>query len=216
MDLTRAATAGVSIYDVCDSDSSGWEAVYSILLQPGQDFAELKEELNFDEPIFDLLFLYCSVFHPSMERWRLFILDHAARLFGESSAMVMWENETGIASSDLARLGFRRIAGTELLFRPNMVVNDYSQDSLEQDGRDADLFEVDGQIGTSRVGMESTDGTASRVKPSSALLRCEGEPCGLADGLITHGTNRDPGGRGKNLSSPLSESLAPSASNTSH
>lgn len=147
LDLTRAATAGVSIYDVCDSDSSGWEAVYSILLQPGQDFAEPKEELNFDEPIFDLLFLYCSVFHPSMDRWRLFILDHAARLFGESSAMVMWGNETGLASSDLARLGFRRIAGTTLLFRPNMLVNDYSQDSLEQDSREADLFEVDGQLG---------------------------------------------------------------------
>ncbi len=147
LDLTRAATAGVSVYNICDADSSGWEAVYSILLQPGQYFDELKSELNFDEPIFDILFLYCSIFHPSMDRWRMFIIDHAARLLGESSAMVMWENTTEIPPSDLARLGFRRIAGTGLLFRPNMLVDDYSQSSLEQDTQEAMYFEVDREIG---------------------------------------------------------------------
>lgn len=126
LNLARPAEAGVHVYDVCDADSSGWEAVYTYLLQRGQYGDELKAEFGLNEPVFDVLFLYRSVFHPAIAPWRPIILHHASCLFGEESAMVMWENETDLPKSELARLGFRRIAGTELLFKPNMLIDDYS------------------------------------------------------------------------------------------
>ena len=38
----------------------------------------------------------------------------------------MWKHTTDLESKELASLGFRIIAGSELLFRPNMLENGYS------------------------------------------------------------------------------------------
>ena len=127
LDLIRAETSGQDVLDVCDADSAGWEAVYSALFEPGEDFVELRRDFNFNDPVLDVLFLHRSAFHRSIYDLRMFIVDHAACLFGETTALVMWNSETGIPDSDLAKLGFRKIAGHELLFRPNMLVNAYDR-----------------------------------------------------------------------------------------
>jgi hypothetical protein len=127
LDLTRVETSGEDVLSVCDAHSAEWEAVYSALFDAGSNFVELRRDFNFDDPVFDVFFLHRSVFHRSVNDWRMFIVDHAARLFGESSALVMWHRETGIADADLATLGFRKIAGHKLLFRPNMLENTYDR-----------------------------------------------------------------------------------------
>ena len=125
LNLSRVESCGEDLLHVCDADSTGWEAVYSALFELGEDFIELRRDFDFHDPVLDVLFLHRSVFHPSINDWRMFIVDHAAGLFGESSALVMWKDETGLPASDLAKLGFRQIAGQELLFRPNMLKNAY-------------------------------------------------------------------------------------------
>lgn len=133
LDLTRAETAGEDVLMVCDADSGGWEAVYGALFEEQEDFAELRRDFHFEEPIFGVLFLHQSVFHKSVHAFKMFILHHAAGLFGESTALVMWDGQTDLSNTDLARLGFRRIAGHGLLFRPNMLRCSYdAADDAEQ------------------------------------------------------------------------------------
>ena len=126
LDLVRAEIEKVSVYDICDADSGGWEAVYKALFEPGLDFAGIRRDFNFTNPINHVLFLYRSVFHPVLRNWESFILDHVAALFREDSALVMWKDETNLSDRELAQLGFRIVAGHDLLFRPNMLSHEYS------------------------------------------------------------------------------------------
>jgi hypothetical protein len=139
LDLGRAMTEGEDVYDICDTDSAGWESVYTALFEPELDFAEIRRDFEFYDPINHVLFLHRSVFHPVLRDWQSFIIDHVSTLFGEDSAMVMWKNETDLSDRELARLGFRVIAGHELLFRPNMLKNDYSALADDRDVFDLDV-----------------------------------------------------------------------------
>jgi len=124
LDIIRAETAGESIYDVCDADSSGWEHVFAGLFEPGTQ-AEWRSDFRLDEPICHLLFMHRSVFHPILRDWQSYIIDHVANLAGEDSAFVMWKGETDLSDNELARLGFRVIAGEDLRMRPNMYKHEY-------------------------------------------------------------------------------------------
>jgi hypothetical protein len=143
LDLVRAETTGENVHDICDADSGGWEAVYAALFEPALDFAEIRGDFKFNDPINHLLFLYRSVFHPVLRDWESFILDHVATLFGEDSALVMWKKETDLSDRELARLGFRIVAGHDLLFRPNMLRHEYCASS---DDRDLLDFSVDKSV----------------------------------------------------------------------
>ena len=139
LDLSRATVAGENIYEVCDADSSGWENVYAALFEPSSDphDPDLREDFEFDEPIFNLLFVYRTVFHPSLRPWQSFIMHHVSELGGDMSATIMWKSETSLSTAELGRLGFRMIAGEDLLFLPNMLQQEYSPDE------EGELFELE-------------------------------------------------------------------------
>jgi hypothetical protein len=137
LDVSRAEYAGEDIYELCDADSAGWEGVCAALFELVGDSVELRGELEFDEPINHVLFLYQMVFHPVLRDWQSFILDHVATLFGEDSALVMWRGKTDLTDLELSDLGFRIISGHKLLFRPNMMQNEYS--ALEDERNVQDL-----------------------------------------------------------------------------
>ncbi len=56
----------------------------------------------------------------------------------------MWKGETDLSDKEFASLGFRIVAGHDLLFRPNMLKNEY--DSLE-DRRNPIDIEVEDDVG---------------------------------------------------------------------
>ena len=64
-----------------------------------------------------VMFVYGAVFHPSIHPYRQGILDAALKLFGEESVAVMWKDTSGLSETELADLGFCKIAGSELIFR---------------------------------------------------------------------------------------------------
>ena len=132
LDIGRAATAGEDVYEVCDADSSGWEAVFAGLFEPGGQ-GEWRSDFGFVEPIDHLLFMYHSVFHPALREWQAYIIDHVAALFGHESAFVMWQSETDLTDTELAALGFRIIAGSNLRLRPNMLRHEYDASDDERD-----------------------------------------------------------------------------------
>lgn len=137
LDVSRVVVMGEDLYDVCDCDSAGWEAVFKAIFEPGGE-GEWRSDLGIDDPINNVLFMHKAVFHPSLREWQRFIIDHAATLYGHDSAFVMWKGETDLTDKELAELGFRIVAGTDLRVRPNMFQNAYDG---EQDERETfDLF----------------------------------------------------------------------------
>jgi hypothetical protein len=133
LDIGRAEVAGENLYEICDADSAGWEGVYAALFEPEGEYGEIRRDFDFYEPIDHVLFLYKMVFHPAIRSWQSFILDHTATLFGHMSALTMWKGMTDLTDIEMSQLGFRIIAGQNLLFRPNMMKNEYSADEEKRD-----------------------------------------------------------------------------------
>ena len=136
--LARPFEDGEDIYQICDADSAGWEAVFAGLFEPGTQ-AEWRKDFRFDEQISNLLFMYQAVFHPALVNWQQFIIDHVANLTGDDSAFVMWKGTTDLDDKQLSDLGFRIVAGTGLRFRVNCFQNEYS---ASEDARNVNAIEV--------------------------------------------------------------------------
>jgi serine/threonine protein kinase len=64
------------------------------------------------------------------------ILHAAFTLFGELSLAVMWKDTTGLPEAELADLGFRKVAGSDLIFRHSALRTPFG-DRFPK-GRDAD------------------------------------------------------------------------------
>ncbi len=139
LDIANAERDGASVLHVCDADSSGWTGVYEATIEPAVNFAKIREDFGFDDPINGLLFLYSAVFHPDLSDWQRFVIDSVCSMFPEDTAMVMWKWTTQLSDKELASLGFRIVAGSDLLFRPNMLPREYS---AAEDGRDPIDLEV--------------------------------------------------------------------------
>jgi hypothetical protein len=109
-----AIVAGQSLFEVCDNDSQGLHEMHVLLTGGGQEF---RRDLEIVEITDHVLFLYRAVFHPVVHAYRQAILRAAFTMFGEASAAVMWMDVSGLSDSELADLGFQKIAGAELIFR---------------------------------------------------------------------------------------------------
>lgn len=139
LDIAGAERDGASVLHVCDADSSGWTRVYEATIEPAVDFAMIRQDFGFDDPINGLLFLHSAVFHWDLLDWQRFVIDSVCSMFPDDTAMVMWKGTTQLSDKELASLGFRMVAGSDLLFRPNMLPREYS---AEEDGRDPIDLEV--------------------------------------------------------------------------
>ena len=126
LDIMRAEIEGESVLNVCDADSGGWSSVYSALIEPAAGEAKIRKDFCFDDPVNGLVFLHRTAFHPSLRDWQRLIIDRICGMFREDTAAVMWRKETDMTDKELASLGFRIVAGCDLLFRPNMFRNEYS------------------------------------------------------------------------------------------
>ncbi|MCR9209723.1 MAG: hypothetical protein NXI28_15940 [bacterium] len=126
LDILRAETAGQSIVHVCDADSQNWEMVYSATIEPAIDFAGIRKDFGFDDPVHGLVFIHQVVLHPSLRDWQQMILDSICDMFPSETATVMIRGITELPDRALAELGFRIVAGHDVLFRPNMLKNDYT------------------------------------------------------------------------------------------
>ncbi len=138
LDINRAQKLGHPVVHVCDADSASWERVYSTVIEPSHDFDEIRKDFGFDDPIDGVLYLRQSVFHPSLRDWQRLIVDQICNMFPESTATVMSKSETDMNDKERASVGFRMIAGSDLLFRPNMIKNEY--EAINDDRDPLDLF----------------------------------------------------------------------------
>ena len=143
LDMTRVESAGETVLEVCDADSDGWVDVYNSILEVKGRQAQLKEEFDFDDPIYNIAFLRAFVFGPSLQEWRKFIIAHVADMFSFDTATVMRKGHQEFSKPDLAELGFWSISGTDLLFRPNTHRHPYDPVQEERDVLDAEACQFD-------------------------------------------------------------------------
>lgn len=130
----NALVDGVSLFEICDNDSQGLHEVHTILTKGKQEF---RLDLKINEPVDHVMFLYGAVFHPSIHAYRQGILAATFRLFGEMSLAVMWKDTSSLSESELADLGFCKIAGSDLIFRHSAVRTKFGDE--HPTGQDADV-----------------------------------------------------------------------------
>ena len=122
---STAELDGESLFDACDSDSQGLYEVYRILTDKAGQF---RHDLAIDEPVADVLFIYSYVLHPEFAKYRCGILESSLMLFGCESLVVMWMDEGELNQAELASLGFRRIAGEDLIYRHSALRTSFSDE----------------------------------------------------------------------------------------
>lgn len=133
LDVARIEEEGVNVWEVCDADSQGWLSVCSAMLEPTAKYAEYRKEIGIDHPVLGLVFIHRAVFHSSMRDWQGMIVDSVSRMFSGETSTMMWRETTGMTDRELASLGFRIVAGEDLLFRPNMMRSEYEPANDDRD-----------------------------------------------------------------------------------
>ena len=120
-----AQTHGMSLFDVCDQDSQGLYETYVALFD---DKGEFQPELNITEPADSLIFVWRAVLHSRIRPYLQGVIDAIGTLFGNETVLAMWHRTTNLTDAQLASLGFRRIAGSELIYRHSALKSDFSDE----------------------------------------------------------------------------------------
>jgi hypothetical protein len=74
-----------------------------------------------------VIFVYRIVLHADVVVYRQEIMEAVITLFGHESLAETWRDTGGFSESELAELGFRKIAGEELIFRHSAFKTPYSE-----------------------------------------------------------------------------------------
>ena len=112
------------LFDICDNDSQGLHEVYRTLTNKK---GKIRADLKAYEVVDHVIFVYRIVLHPDLAFCRQAILDSMITLFGHESLAVMWKGTGDFTESELADLGFCKIAGEELIFRHSAFKTPFSE-----------------------------------------------------------------------------------------
>ena len=115
---------GASLFDICDNDSEGVYAVYRTLTNKK---GRIRTDLKADEVVDHVIFVYRIVLHPDLEFCHQAILESVITLFGHESLALMWKDTGHFSESELAELGFCKIAGEDLIFRHSAFKTPFSE-----------------------------------------------------------------------------------------
>ena len=118
-----AQTEGMPLFDVCDQDSQGLHETYVALFD---EQGEFQPELNIDEPVDSLIFVWRAVLHSRLRPYLQGVIDTIGTLFSNETVLAMWHGTTDLSDAELASLGFRRIAGSELIYRHSALRSDFT------------------------------------------------------------------------------------------
>ncbi|MDB2687027.1 hypothetical protein N9Y42_07415 [Mariniblastus sp.] len=122
--IAAARIDGEDVDDIFDADSQGLHDAFSALFKAD---GELQEELDVNEYVSNLIFLWDATFHPVLEPYACGILDTIGTLFGEDSVFATWHKTTGLSDAKLVELGFNKIAGSHLIFRHSAFITPFSR-----------------------------------------------------------------------------------------
>jgi len=113
------------------------------VLTNGNDPQELRDDLEIELPVSDVLFVYRIVLHPDLQSGdRIAILNAAIRAVTTDDALVvMWNNadyNTQFTEKEFADLRFAKIAGGNLIYRDLHYQTTFDKEYPQ--GREVDLI----------------------------------------------------------------------------
>ena len=120
-----AQVDGMSLFDVCDEDSQGLHDAYVALFDESGEF---QSELNLEDPADTLIFIWRAVVHSRLLPYLQGVIATIGSLFSEATVVAMWHSTTGLSDAELASLGFRRIAGSGLIYRHTALRSDFTNE----------------------------------------------------------------------------------------
>ena len=88
---------------------------------------KVRPEFEIDDVFIHVMFVYRVVLHPEILPHAKAILDAAVDLLGQDALIVMWRGLGNVPDADLAEIGFRKIAGTELICRQSTLRSRFSE-----------------------------------------------------------------------------------------
>ena len=115
---------GESLFDICNNDSQGLCEVYRTLTNKK---GRIRTDLKAYEVVDHVIFVYRIVLHPDLVFCRQAIIESVVTLFGHESLAVMWKDTGPFSESELAELGFCKIAGEQLIFRHSAFKTPFSE-----------------------------------------------------------------------------------------
>ena len=135
------------LFEVCDADSAGLSWACDALFPRGS--GELHPELNPDhDVVFRFMFIHRAAFLPLVTAEQRMIFMHlvADRFMDGEGVVIMGQTTVDLAPSQLAELGYRRIAGTDFVFCFAARTNSFSDAfDLDEGGIVVVLPETAGQ-----------------------------------------------------------------------
>jgi hypothetical protein len=120
-----AQVDGMPLFDVCDQDSQGLHDAYVALFD---ETGEFQSELNLDDHADTLIFIWRAVVHPRLLPYLQGVIATIGSMFSEATVVAMWHSTTGLSDAELAALGFRRIAGSGLIYRHSALKSDFTDE----------------------------------------------------------------------------------------
>ena len=92
------------------------------------DNGEFQSELNLDDHADTLIFIWRAVIHSRLLPYLQGVIATIGSLFSEATVVAMWQSTTGLSDAELASLGFRRIAGSGLIYRHTALRSDFTNE----------------------------------------------------------------------------------------
>ncbi|MDA1014665.1 MAG: hypothetical protein O3A00_09470 [Planctomycetota bacterium] len=120
-----AQAEGMPLFDVCDQDSGGLHETYVALFD---EQGEFQPELDIEDPADSLIFVWRAVLHSRLRPYLQGVIETIGTLFGNHCVLGMWHRTTDLSDTELATLGFRRIAGSKLIYRLSALRSDFTDD----------------------------------------------------------------------------------------
>ena len=140
--ISDAQVEGMSLFDVFDEDSQGLHDAYVALFD---DHGEFQNELNLEDHADTLIFIWRAVVHPRLRPYLQGVIATVGAMFSEATVVAMWHSTTGLSDPELASLGFRRIAGSGLIYRHSALRSEFTDDHptgmdvpLDLEGQESD------------------------------------------------------------------------------
>ncbi len=128
--VTEAVNRGEDLFIVCDADSAILEAAYWALFD---EKGETKEDLDIEPGWNNLLYIEAVESEPEYQETTLAVrlIETAIAIFCSDGLVIAVEEAFDLTIEEWRQLGFKRIAGSEFVFRDQLRVNPYGEGSAD-------------------------------------------------------------------------------------
>jgi ribosomal protein S18 acetylase RimI-like enzyme len=122
--VTEAVNRGEDLHEVCDADSAVLEAAYWAVFDEN---GETKDELDIEPGWNNLLYIEGVEIEPEYRNTRLAVrlIETAIVIFCSDGLVIAVEEAFDLTIEEWRELGFKRIAGSEFVFRDQLRINPY-------------------------------------------------------------------------------------------